>query len=372
MKIVLLGSAYPYRGGIAHFTEALAMQLQTDGHEVEIITFTRQYPEKLFPGTTQFDTTNRTPKVKIARYIDSLNPRSWVQTAQIIADTKPNVVIFQHWLPFFAPAFGIIARKLRKQGISTMAVIHNALPHEKRFGDVSLSKFFFKACEKFVVLAKESEIILRKLGMKQPIVFHPHPIYDLFGDPMPQIEARKQLNLSETAPTLLFFGLIRTYKGLLTLLDAMPQVLAQIPKMKLVVAGEFYEAETTYISKIAELGLAENVLLHTHYIPNEQIPLYFSAADVIVQPYQTATQSGVTQIALHFEKPSIVTNVGALPDMVQHEQNGFVVPPNDPHALSNAIIRFFQENCQTQFSASVKAQKALFSWENFTKMMIEN
>lgn len=375
MHIVLLGSAYPYRGGIAHFTETLASSLQLRGHTVEIVTFTRQYPDKLFPGKTQFEQKSRQPRVKIERYVDAINPRSWTQTAQIIADKKPDALIVQHWMPFFAPAFGMIARSLRKKGIPTFVVVHNPLPHEKRFGDKALTRFLFRASQGLMVLAQKSEGVLRSLGIQQPIRFSPHPIYDMFGEAIPQTKARKKLKIPPKTKVLLFFGMIRRYKGLQTLLQALPQVIQALPDVHLVVAGECYEDAELYQSIIEQPDLKAHLSFHANYIPNEAVATYFSAADVVVQPYLSATQSGVTQIALQFDKPSIVTNVGALPEAVPHEKAGFVVPPDNAAALAEAIIRFFQDDWQSNLTEGVKAQKEAYSWDVFCTVleeMIEN
>ena len=362
-RVVLIGPANPYRGGIAHFMETMHRGLQRRGYAVESVTFTRQYPELLFPGKTQFETSPGTDPVPARRLIDSVNPLSWRNAGRTIAAMQPEVVIFQYWMPFFGPAFGTIARRVRKVGAQVFAVVHNALPHERRPGDVALSRYFFRAVEGCLVLSDAVQEDLQTLGVKVPVQQVAHPVYDLFGEAPPPETARQELGLPANAPVLLFFGFIRRYKGLQVLLDAMPRVLERLPDARLLVAGEFYDDEQPYRAQIQQHDLAKAVVLHADYIPQADVGRYFAAADVVVQPYVTATQSGVAQIAFHFDTPVILTDVGGLAEIVPHEKAGLVVPPEDPDALAAAIVRFFEEQMRNQLTAGVREEKQTYSWD---------
>ncbi len=364
MRLILVGPVYPYRGGIAHFTEATAHALRNRGHEVSAVTFTRQFPRRLFPGRSQLESRPPVTPVPSVRLIDSINPVSWWTAVDHIVRENPDAVIFQHWMPFFSPAFGTIARLLRAQGIRVIAVVHNALPHERFPGDIWLSRYMFNACDAFLALSRVVANDLRRMaGYRKPLRQVAHPPYHQFGDALPMNEARSRLKLPDEAPVLLFFGFVRQYKGLDVLLNAMPLILREQPDARLVVAGEFYEDEESYRESIRNRGLEENVLLHAHYIPTESVPDYFSAADVVVQPYLSATQSGVAQVAFHFERPVITTDVGELADMVPHEEAGFVVPPQDAPALAEAVNRFFEEDWAGRMNEGVRRARQRHGWD---------
>ncbi len=360
-KITLVGPVHPYRGGIAHFTETLARGLQARGHTVPVVSFARQYPALFFPGATQFETEPPADaSISAERIIDSVNPLSWWRAARAISRDAPDAVVFQHWMPFFGPAYGTMARLLRrerKEKIRTLALVHNALPHERRVGDRLLSRYFFGACDGFVVMSEAVERDLRSLGVRQEVRRVLHPVYERFGEAEAKSAARDVLGLPAEAPVLLFFGLIRAYKGLRTLLEAMPRVVEERPDVRLVVAGEFYDDMAPYRGLIRQHHLENHVLVRSGYVPNEDVARYFSAADVVVQPYVRATQSGVAQVAFHFDRPLIVTDVGGLPEIVPHEKAGLVVPPEDPPALAAAIERFFADGLQARLTEGVKEQK---------------
>jgi glycosyltransferase involved in cell wall biosynthesis len=363
LKIALVGPAYPYRGGIAHFTETMYDGLQARGHDVAAVTFTTQYPDLLFPGKTQYETATVPEPVPAIRLLSSIGPWSWRRTAHHLIAQQPDAVVFMHWMPFFAPAFGTIARSLQRHGIRTLAVVHNALPHERRLGDVPLSAYFLRACDGFVVMSEAVEHDLERLEVRAPVRRVPHPIYTRFGEAVPKAEARERFGLPPDAPVLLFFGFIRRYKGLHVLLEAMSHLVPTRPQLRLIVAGEFYEDEAPYRALMRQHRLGSHVLLQATYIPDEEVALYFSAADVVVQPYVSATQSGVAQIAYHFRKPLIVTDVGGLGEIVPHEQAGFVVPPDDPERLAAAIDRFFAEGWAARLQTGIEAQCERFSWD---------
>lgn len=360
-EIAVVGPVHPYRGGIAHFTEMTVTGLAERGHDVRPISFSRQYPESLFPGETQYEPGSEAPPAVRAapRLIDSINPLSWFRTGFHLRDAAPDAVVFQYWMPFFAPAYGVIARGLRRHyGIPSVAVVHNALPHERHLGDAWLSRFFLRACAGHVVMSDAVADDTRRLaGPDAHIEQIEHPVYERFGDPMPKAEARAALNLPDDAPVALFFGFVREYKGLHVLLEALPEVLEALPDLHLVVAGEPYDDSARYRNIIDRHALHDRVRWHDEYIPSEAVPAYFSAADLVVQPYVSATQSGVAQIATHFETPMVLTDVGGLAENVPHEDAGFVVPPEDPTALANAVDRFFLADWAGRLANGMREQK---------------
>ena len=362
-KLVFIGPMHPYRGGIAHFLETMYWGLQARGHAVEAVTFTRQYPEVLFPGKTQYVTDAVEHPVPTQRMIDTINPLSWFKAARYIERLEPDVLIFKYWMPFFAPAFGTIARRIGKRGAKVLVVVDNAIPHERRPGDIVLGRYFFGAVDGCVVMSEAVGRDLETLGVTASVRQIRHPIYDLFGEAPSQAEARASLGLPPEGPVLLFFGFIRKYKGLHVVLESMPRVVEALPNVRLLVAGEFYDDEAPYRAMIEQYGLQEHVQVYAGYIPDDEVPTYFSAADVVVQPYVSATQSGVAQIAFHFDKPSIITDVGGLAEVVLHEKAGLVVPPEDPGALAEAVVRFFNEDLCAALTEGVRQEKPKYSWD---------
>ena len=354
---------YPYRGGIAHFAETMYGGLQARGHTMEAVTFTRQYPETLFPGKTQYVTDAVEHPVPARRLLDTINPASWYKTARHLASLQPDALIFHYWMPFFAPAYGTVARKARKAGAKVLVVVHNALPHERRPGDVALGRYFLKTAHGCIVMADAVARDLERLGLAAQVRQVVHPVYDIFGEAIPRDEARRLLGLSSSAQVIIFFGFIRKYKGLHVLLESMPHVVEALPEAHLVVAGEFYDDEDRCRALIDRHGLREHVHLYADYIPDAEVARYFSAADVVVQPYASATQSGVAQIAFHFDKPVILTDVGGLAQVVPHEKAGLVVPPENPEALAEAIVRFFTEKLSPRLTEGVRQEKQKYSWD---------
>ena len=360
-RLAIVGPVHPYRGGIAHFTEMTVTGLADRGHDVQPVSFSRQYPELLFPGETQYEPESEAPAAvrDAPRLLDSINPLSWFRTGFYLRDAAPDAVVFQYWMPFFAPAYGVIARGLRRHyGIPSLAVVHNALPHERHVGDAVLSRFFLRACAGHIVMSDAVADDTRRLaGPDANIEQIAHPVYERFGEPVAKSDARAALDLPADAPVCLFFGFVREYKGLHVLLEAMPAIADALPEVQLVIAGEPYDDASRYRDIIDRHNLHDRVRWHDEYIPSEEVPHYFCAADLVVQPYVSATQSGVAQIATHFEVPMVVTDVGGLAEDVPHEDAGFVVPPADPPALAEAVQRFFQENWAERLANGMREQK---------------
>lgn len=368
MNIVILGSAHPLRGGgISTFNERLAEVLQEQGHVVTIYSFSLQYPAFLFPGKSQFTNEPAPTNLTIHSAVNSINPFNWLTVGNKIKKEKPDLIIVRFWLPFMGPCFGTILRRVRKnKHTKIVAITDNVIPHEHRPGDMVFTKYFLKSCDAFVAMSKE---VLKDLATftSKPSVFSPHPVYDNYGSPVSKSEACKQLNLNPSEKYLLFFGFIRKYKGLDILLDAMHDERIKASDIKLIVAGEFYDDKESYLEQIK--GIEDNVKLFTEFIPNNDIRLYFSAADVIVQPYRSATQSGITQVAYHFEKPMVVTDVGGLAEVVPHGKTGFVTTPN-PTKIADAILAFYQEDSLPNLQENIAAEKQKYSWATFINNLL--
>ncbi len=360
--LTLVGPVAPYRGGIAHFTEALGRALQARGHQVSTLSFWRQYPRWLFPGRAQTEPEPIAPSMPAAYVLDPLQPWTWWQAARLIRKQQPDLVVFQYWMPFFAPAYGTIAGGLRRRGVPAVALVHNALPHERHVLDATLSRWFLRRCRARIVLSEAVARQLATLGLPADVQLV-HPVDPRYGPVRPRAEARKRLGLPPDAPVLLFFGFVRRYKGLDVLLEAMPAIRTALPDVQLLVAGEFYEPADRYRARIRELELSSCVHLHDRYIPESEVAWYFSAADLVVQPYLSATQSGVVPMAFHFERPVVVTAVGGLPEVVPHEVAGFVVPPGDPDALAGAVVRFFREEWAERLTEGIRRLRARYGWE---------
>jgi glycosyltransferase involved in cell wall biosynthesis len=369
MYCILVGTAYPLRGGIAHYNALLASSLATR-HKVETITFKRQYPAFLFPGTTQEETGAGLHANPAPRLVDSINPLNWVSVGRLLRQRKPDLLIFKYWLPFFGPCFGTIAKLVkRNRHTKVLFICDNVLPHEQRPFDKAFTRYAFRHVDYFIV---QSDAVERELAAFWPGAITrnvPHPVYNTFGSLVDKHEARRALGLSGDR-ILLFFGYIRKYKGLDVLLEAMPEVLRHTD-VRLLVVGEFYDDESRYRSIVEQHGLAGRVLFHSAYLPNERVGLYFSAADAVVLPYRSATQSGIAQIAYNFNRPVLATDVGGLSEVVHDGVTGYVVPPDRPGALSDAILKFYNESREEEFSRNVRREKQKYSWDNLVNAIEE-
>jgi D-inositol-3-phosphate glycosyltransferase len=369
MKIIIVGPAYPLRGGIANFNEALCRALNKAGHEASIYSFSLQYPSFLFPGKTQFETGKGPDDLKIHTCLNSINPFNWFATARKIRKEKPDLVILRFWLPFMGPCLGTVARLLGKH-TRVIAITDNVIPHEKRAGDALFTRYFVKSCAGFIAMSHSVLDDLSKFTSNPHKIFLPHPVYDQFGEPVERDAALQMLGLPTEDHYILFFGFIRKYKGLDLLLEAMGYERIRKAGVRLIVAGEYYEDAAPYEAIISRLGLQDRVILHTHYIPSEKVRCYFSAADLVVQPYRSATQSGVTQIAYHFEKPMLVTNVGGLAEIVPHQCVGYVTS-QDPRDIAASIADFYENKRAEAFTANVRIEKKRFYWSAFVDGVIK-
>ena len=326
MKIVIIGSAHPLRGGLAAFNERLAREFQSMGDEVELYTFSLQYPDILFPGKSQYSDDPAPKDLKIKVAINSVNPLNWIKVGREISQLRADIVICKFWLPFMGPCFGTILRQVKKNGhTKVISIIDNIIPHEKRMGDKAFAKYFVQAVDAFIVMSRSVEEDMKKFVTRQRVEYIVHPIYDNYGALISRKEALNHLNLTISTRYILFFGFIREYKGLDLLIQAMNDERIRKMNLKLIIAGEYYGNQAFYESMIKEEEVETLVVKKTDFIPNDEVKYYFCAADLVVQPYKSATQSGISQLAYHFEKPMLVTNVGGLPEIVDHGNAGYVV-----------------------------------------------
>lgn len=364
VKIIIIGPAFPLRGGIAHLNESLCRTFIHSGDKAEIVSFSLQYPSFLFPGKTQVESGNPPEGINIHTKINSLNPLNWFSVSAFIKKQNPDIVIIRYWLSFMAPCLGTIARNVKKSGAKIIAICDNVIPHEKRPGDKLLTQYFVNSCDAFIVMSKSVESDLRKFDSQKPVYFIPHPVYDIFGNAVSKSEAQKKSGLNENDRHILFFGFIRKYKGLDLLIEALGIFKEKSnTNFKLIVAGEFYDNKEEYISLIRKSGLENNVILRDDFIPSDEVKYYFCAADIVAQPYRSATQSGVTQIAYHFARPMLVTNVGGLSEMVEHNRAGYVTDVN-PQAIADALFDFYENKREAEFSTNAAIDAKKFSWEN--------
>lgn len=366
MKITILGPAHPYRGGIAALNERLANQLISEENSVNIVSFTVQYPKFLFPGKSQFSEQKTIFNFPITREVNSVNPLNWIKVGRRIKKSKPDLLIVRFWIPFMSMSLGTICRivKLNKH-TKIIAIADNIIPHEKRPGDKLLCTYFIHSIDGFITMSESVLADLGKFNYKKPKLLTPHPVYDHYG----KIEAREaalaNINLSKEDRYILFFGFIRDYKGLDLLLEAFSNPYFKANKIKLIVAGEFYTDKTKYLNLIKDLNLEDEVILKTDYIPNSEVPHFFNGADIVAQPYKSATQSGVTQIGYHFNKPMLVTDVGGLPEIIPDKVIGYVVP-TQPEKIAEALIDFFENNRKEEFIKNILKEKERFSWDKMT------
>lgn len=370
MKVIILGTAWPYRGGLAVYNERLAHQFQSEGHDVTIYTFTLQYPGFLFPGKTQYSSEPQPSDLVIRRRVNSCNPFNWLSVGRELSRLSPDLLIIKFWLPFMAPCFGTIARLVRRNGHTrVISILDNLIPHESRIGDRQFASYFCNSVDGFVAMSKSvlADVDLFDPGHTKPRVFSPHPLYDNFGKPESREEGCRHLGLDGSLRYLLFFGLIRDYKGLDWLLQAFARAVADAPasdpihQYRLVVAGEFYTNGEKYLDEARQLGIYDRVVWKTDFVPDSEVRHYFSAADLIVQPYKTATQSGVTQIAYHFEKPMLVTRVGGLAEIVPDHKVGFAVEP-DVKAIAEALRDFASHDYSATFLDGIRDEKRKYAW----------
>ena len=369
MKIAILGTAWPYRGGIADFNNRLAQEFIKEGNEVKIYTFTLQYPSFLFPGKTQYSPDPQPEGLDIVRRLNSVNPFNWIKVGREIRRQKPDLLIVPFWMPFMGPSTGFVSRMARKCGARRVAILHNLIPHEHKPGDRILSRYFIKSVDAFVALSESVKEDINLFDREKPRVFSPHPLYDHFGELASREESLNHLGLDPAYRYILFFGLIRDYKGLDLLLKAYADSRLRNLNVRLLIAGEFYGSSDKYFELEKELGLEGLIVWKNEFVPSDEVRYCFGAADIIAQPYKTATQSGVSQIAYHFGKPMLVTDVGGLAEIVPNGKAGYVVKP-EPADIADGLVDFFTNNRHEQFSKGVLEEKKKYSWSKMTQAIL--
>ena len=370
-NIIIIGPAHPLRGGLASYDERLAKEFMQQGNQVSIYTFSLQYPGFLFPGTTQYSSEPAPKDLNIKVCINSVNPLNWLSVGNELKQMKPDLIVVRYWLPFMGPCLGTILRRVKKnKHTKVVCIADNIIPHEKRIGDVPFTKYFVKPVDAFITMSEKVLSDLPKFAAGKPARFVPHPLYDNFGEKISKEAARKYLGIGKEEKILLFFGFIRNYKGLDILLDSMKllNLKPQTSNFKLLIAGEFYEDRKACDEQIKQLGIADSLILKTDFIPDSEVKYYLCAADVVVQPYRNATQSGVTPLAYHFEVPMIVTNVGGLPSLVPDGKVGLVAEPN-AESIAEKIIEYFDKGAET-FLPYLKEEKKKYSWVKMTEAIL--
>ncbi|HLP36983.1 glycosyltransferase family 4 protein [Lacibacter sp.] len=369
-KIIILGPAHPLRGGIAIFNERLARQFQNEGHDVTIYSFSLQYPDFLFPGTTQYSSEPAPADLNINIKVNSINPINWLAVGNEIKNLKPDLVVVRYWLPLMGPALGTILRRIKSnKHTKIVCIADNVVPHEKRFGDHAFTKYFIKPVDAFITMSDKVLSDLRTFTQTKPAILQPHPLYDVFGNAVSKQEARTHLGISQDSFVFLFFGFIRKYKGLDMLLEAFKKSKIQNPNSKLLIAGEFYEDRKHYDDLIEQLQLKDDLILKTEFIADSEVKYYLCAADAVVQPYRNATQSGVTPLAYHFEIPMIVTNVGGLPAFVPHGKVGLVCEPT-VDSIAAAMQEYMQTGAE-KFLPHLREEKKKYGWDKMTATVLQ-
>ena len=369
LKIFIIGPAFPLRGGPAQFNENLCLELNKEGHDAQIISYKLQYPNFLFPGSSQFEKSGSAPLgIKIHTILNTINPFNWLMVARFIRKQKPDFILFRYWLPFFGPCLGTIG-KLVKSHTKVLALTDNIIPHEKRIGDHVFTKYFVKNCDGFIAMSK---VVLNDLSIFTQNLnkaYSPHPMYENYGDLISIDLARKKLNLNPHDKIILFFGLIRHYKGLDILLEALAAPEIKNQGVKLLIAGEFYDDKNFYLQLIKKLNLQDCVIVHDKFIPNDEVRDYFCASNLVAQTYRNATNSGVTMVGYFYEKPMLVTNVGGLSEIVPNEVCGYVVE-NNCALISEKVVDFFANDREKEFVKNVKIEKKKYEWIEFINSLL--
>ena len=379
-KIIIIGPAHPLRGGLASYNERLAKAFADEGNNVMVYTFSLQYPGFLFPGTTQYSTEPAPKNLSIKVCINAINPLNWWRIGHALKKLQPDIIVVRYWLPFMGPCLGTILRLVKKnKHTKVVCIADNIIPHEKRIGDTAFTKYFVQPVDAFITMSEKVMNDLPTFAPNTPATFVPHPLYDNFGEKIEKSTAKAYLNINPNEKIILFFGFIRKYKGLDILFDAIkilqqkmiatPDAVKNLIPFKVLVAGEFYEDKKPYVHQIAELGIEQHLILRTAFIPDSEVKYYLCAADVVIQPYRNATQSGVTPLAYHFEIPMIVTNVGGLPSLVPNGKVGIIAEPNAAD-IADKIIAFFNTGSQ-YFLPQLIEEKKKYSWNKMTEAIIE-
>lgn len=367
MKIAYLSTFYPFRGGIAQFNASLYRAFEKE-HSIKAYTFTRQYPDFLFPGETQMVTEkDKADAIPAERILDTANPLSYLSTASKIKKDLPDLLVMKYWMSYFGPSLGTVANRLKGQ-TKVITVLDNVIPHEKRFIDEPFTKYFLNQNHGFVVMSEAVKRDLLQLKPSAKYLSHPHPLYDHFGAKADVREAKAKLGIPEGKKVLLFFGFIRDYKGLDILIEALSLLPADYV---LVIAGEVYGSFSKYEDQITKLGLKDRIINHVRYVPDNEVPLFFSSADVCILPYRSATQSGITSISYHFDLPMIATDTGGLRETILHKATGLIVSRPEPGLIAAAVREYFEKDLKPSFTEGIRSMKLKMSWNSLAKAIAD-
>ena len=370
-KIIIVGAAHPLRGGgLTTFNQRLAKEFIEQGHECYICSFSLQYPRIFFPGKSQYTNEPAPEGIVIRSLINSINPFNWIRIGNKLKNERPDIIVVRFWIPFMGPSLGTILRRIKRNKYTKIICIaDNVIPHEHRPGDTTFTSYFLKSCDAFITMSEKVMTDLRLFQKSKPAKLVQHPLYDNFGSPVRKEQARENLGLPKDDKIILFFGFIRHYKGLDILLQSMADERIKKAGIKLLIAGEFYEDKRIYFDLIDRLKIKDQLILRTDFIPDAAVKNFICAADAVIQPYRNATQSGVTPLAYHFEKPMVVTNVGGLASLVPHEKVGLVAEPT-PKSIADAILRFYQLG-ESYFIPHLRTEKQKYSWDKLANTVFE-
>lgn len=369
MRICYLSTFYPYRGGIAQFNALLYRQLEKN-HKVDAITFKRQYPSILFPGKTQFVTSDDVADpIPSQRWLDTVNPLSYIYTARKIRNLKPDVVLTKYWMTFFAPSLGFVLSR-QSRFSKRIAILDNVIPHERRFFDHAFNRYFLNRNDAFIAMTEKVKADLLSYLPEAKCLVIPHPVYNQFGPRLNKEEALDALGLNQLKDknVLLFFGIIRDYKGLDVLLETLTKL---DDSYHLIIAGEAYGDFVKYTRMMEQWRISDRCHVFERYIDDHEVPYFFSASDVCMLTYKSATQSGISGISQHFELPTIATNVGGLAESIIPDQTGYVVANVDPIEISKTIEKYFIENKKEIFRRNIGIENKANSWESFSKTLLD-
>ncbi|HMK18132.1 MAG TPA: glycosyltransferase [Chitinophagaceae bacterium] len=368
-RVIIIGPGHPLRGGLATFNQRLAKEFIESGHECSICSLSLQYPSIFFPGRSQYTDEPAPEGLVIRSLINSINPFNWVSVGNKLKNERPDIIVVRFWIPLMGPALGTILRRVKKnKHTKIICIADNVIPHEHRPGDTTFTSYFLKSCDAFITMSEKVMADLRLFQKRKPGKIIQHPLYDNFGSALSKEDARERLKIKNEELIILFFGFIRHYKGLDILLHAMADERIKKAGIKLMIAGEFYEDKRLYLDLIDQLKIKDQLILRTDFIPDSEVRNYLCAADAVIQPYRNATQSGVTPLAYHFEKPMVVTNVGGLASLVPHEKVGLVAEPT-PQAIADAILRFYQLG-ENYFIPHLRTEKQKYSWANLVNTVL--
>jgi len=370
-SVIILGPAHPFRGGIAASNERLAIEFQKLDWKTKIYSYTIQYPKLLFPGQNQFTDDPPPENIEIQRTFSTINPFSWRKLTRQIKKENPNLVISRYWLPYTALSTSYIHRRLTAESqVQSVSIVDNLIPHQKLPGDQRIQEYFLSSLDKFFALSESVKLNLEKKVDSSKVSYSPHPIYDHYGDIMQKKEACKTLELDPAFRYMLFFGFIKAYKGLDLLLESLEKEYLKKNQIKLIIAGDVYGNDSIYKDIIIKKQLEEHIIFHKRYIPKDIVKAYFSVCELVVQTYHTATQSGITQIALHFEKPILVTDVGGLSEFVIPDETGYIIP-KQTHMIMQTIRQHFNKVDLSKMALKLRQEKSKYQWKPFTEQLIK-